>query len=118
MIENREVEKKDSEEEWKGVSVKFEDKNFGENIEKEDVEKKDRRVTRSMTDVERRYLERDKVPTFWMKVENVECFDDVAIYTIEVPTKEHRRPEVIEAKEKEIENSEKYGVFEEVEHEG
>ena len=53
-----------------------------------------------------------------MKVENAECFDDVAIYTAEVPKKEHRRPEVIEAKEKEIENLEKYGVFEEVEHEG
>ena len=69
-------------------------------MEKEDVEKEDRRIIRLMTDVERRELERDKISTFWMKVENTECFDDVAIYTVEVPTKEHRRPEVIEAKEK------------------
>ena len=53
-----------------------------------------------------------------MKVENTECFDDVAIYTVEVPTKEHRRPDVMKGKEKEIENLEKYGVFEEVENEG
>lgn len=51
-------------------------------------------------------------------MENAECFNSVAIYTIEVPVKEHKRPEVIEAQEKEIENLEKYGVFEEVEDEG
>ena len=82
------------------------------------MQKKDRRVMCSMTDMERRELERDKVSAFQMKVENAECFDDVAIYTVEVPTKKHRRPEVIEAKKKDIENLEKYGVFEEVEHEG
>ena len=32
--------------------------------------------------------------------------------------KEHKKPEVIEAKAKEIENLEKYGVFEEVKYEG
>ena len=68
-----------------------------------------------MTDVQRRELEQDKISTFWMKIENAEYFDDVAIYTVEVLVKEHKRPEVIEAKEKEIENLEKYGVFEEVE---
>ena len=45
-------------------------------------------------------------------MENVDCFDEVAIYTLEVSVKEHKRPEVIEAKEKEIENLEKYWVFE------
>ena len=53
-----------------------------------------------------------------MRVENTECFDEMAFYTLEVPVEEHRRPEVIEAKEKEIENLEKYGVFEEVEDVG
>ena len=32
--------------------------------------------------------------------------------------REHKKPEVIEAKAKEIENLEKYGVFEEVKYEG
>ena len=36
---------------------------------------------------------------------------------MEVLVREHKKPEVIEAKQKEIENVEKYGVFEEVEDE-
>lgn len=71
-----------------------------------------------MTDVERRELERDNVSIFWMKIENTLCFDDVAIYTLVVPVKEHKKPEVIEAKDKEIESLEKYGVYEEVLNEG
>ena len=63
-------------------------------------------------------MRRDEVATFWMKIENEECFEDIAIYTVEVPVREHRRPEVSEAKQREIENLEKYGVFEEVEDEG
>ena len=51
-------------------------------------------------------------------MENLECYDDIAILTVEVPVREHKKPEVIEAKQKEIENLEKYGVFEEVEDEG
>ena len=42
----------------------------------------------------------------------------MTIYIVEVPVTEHKKPEVIEAKQKEIENLEKYGVFEEVEDEG
>ena len=67
-----------------------------------------------MTDIERRDLDREQISTFWLKVENTECFDDISIYIVEVPVREHKMPEVIEAKEKEIENLEKYGVFEEV----
>ena len=113
-----EESKEENVEEQKGVSVRFEEQSFGENINEDDLEKKERRVMRSMTDVERRELERNKVSTFWMKVENTECFDDVTIYTVEVPVKEHKRPEVVEAKEKEIENLEKYGVFEKSDDEG
>ena len=53
-----------------------------------------------------------------MQKENSECYDDITIYTVEVPVREHKKPEVIEANQKEIENLEKYGVFEEVEDEG
>ena len=42
----------------------------------------------------------------------------MTIYTVEVLVKEHKKPEVIEAKQREIENLEKYGVFEEIENEG
>ena len=52
---------------------------------------------------------------FWMRLENTVCFNEMAIYNVQVPVKEHRIPEVIEAKEKDIENLEKCGVLEEVE---
>lgn len=37
---------------------------------------------------------------------------------VEVPVREHKKPEVIEAKAREIKNLEKYDVFEEVEYKG
>ena len=64
-----------------------------------------------MTDAKRDEMIIDEISTFWMKVENTECFDEYAIYTVEVPVKEHNKPEVIEAKQREIESLEKYGVF-------
>ena len=67
-----------------------------------------------MTYIESRDLDREQISTFWLKVENTECFDDISIYTVEVPVWEHKMTEVIEAKEKEIENLETYGTFEEL----
>merc|ERR1712105_393602 len=65
--------------------------------------------------MEKRELERDQTATFWLQMENTECFDDIAIFAVEVPAKEHKKPEVMEAKDRELENLEKYDVFEEVE---
>ena len=78
----------------------------------------ERRKTRSMTEVEKRELERDQISTFWLRVENKECYDDIEVYAVEVPAAEHKKAEVIEAKEKELDNLMKYGVYEEVEDEG
>ena len=47
-----------------------------------------------------------------------ECFEDITVYTVEVPVAEHKKTEVVEAKEKETENLKKYKVFEEVEDTG
>ena len=71
-----------------------------------------------MTAVERRELERDRTSTFWLKMENTECYDNIAVYVVEVPVAEHKKVEVVEAKEKELENLTKYRVFEEVEDNG
>ena len=97
--------------------------NFGDLPEELEDKEENRRVTRSMTEIERRDLERrnferEQIATFWMKLENNECFDDISIYTVEVTVREHKTPEVIEAKQKDIENLEKYEVFEEVKYEG
>ena len=57
-----------------------------------------------MTDAKRKEMRTEEILTFWIKVENAECFDEMTIYTKEVPVKEHKKPEVIEAKQREIEN--------------
>ena len=52
---------------------------------------------------------------YWMSIERNEYFgDEVAVMVVKIPRKEHNKPEVIEAKEKEMNNIEKYGTFEEV----
>ena len=84
----------------------------------EGFNRENRRVTRSMTEEERQELERDQIANFWMKLDNNECFDDISVYIVEVPVREHKTPEVIEVKDNEIKNLEKYGVFEEVKYEG
>merc|ERR1712237_252952 len=60
--------------------VEFEEEEFGEGIDEKDIEEIGRRRTRSMTAVERRELERDKTATFWLQMDNTECFDDVTVY--------------------------------------
>lgn len=42
----------------------------------------------------------------------------MTIYTVDVPVREHKKPEVIDVKQKEIVNLEKYDVFEKEEDEG
>ena len=69
---------------------------------------------RSMKVVERRELERDKTSMFWLRMENTECYNNIAVYVVEVPVAKHKKVEVVEAKEKELENLAKYRVFEEV----
>ena len=42
------------------------------------------------------------------------CFDELAIYSIEIPRKEHGTADVLEAKRIEIENLMQYDTFEEI----
>ena len=72
-------------------------------------------MTRSMMAVEKRELKRDQISIFWLRMENTECYEDCAVYAVEVPTVEYKKVKVIEAKEKELENLIKYGVYKEVE---
>ena len=88
-----------------------EEQGFGNDIERKDIEEVNKRITRSMTDARRQEMRKEEILTFWMQMENSECFDEMTIYTVEVPVREHKKPEVIEAKQKEIENLEKYGIF-------
>ena len=110
------LEKQEEKSKWnkkKEISVSFED--HTDDLRREE---KNWRITRSMTYIERQDLGKEQISTFWFKVENNECFDDISIDIVEVPVREHKTPEVIEAKQKEIENLEKYEVFEEMKYEG
>ena len=91
-------------------SVNFDD-DFGENIEERDIKEVGRMQTRS---AKRRELENDNLSTYWLKIENNECYDNVAVYAVEVPVRDHKSAEVVEAKEKELQNLFNYDVFEEV----
>ena len=53
-----------------------------------------------------------------MRIANTECFDDIAMYTVEFPVREHKRLKIVEAENTELENLEIYEMFEEVEDEG
>ena len=96
ICEKETRDEEESAEKIKG-NVKFEEEGFGDNIVEKDVEIVDKRVTRSMAEVKRKEMRKYEISTFWMRVENTECFDEMAIYNVEMPLKEHRRPEVIEA---------------------
>ena len=65
-------EEESKENKKKENSVSFED----QTDELKRVEE-NRRITRSMTDIERQDLDREQISTFWLKVENTECFDGI-----------------------------------------
>ncbi|XP_068232178.1 titin-like [Palaemon carinicauda] len=64
-------------------------------------------------------FELDNIGTYWMKMSNDECLvEEITTYVVEVPKSRHHEPEVINAKEKELENFEYYEAFEEVKDTG
>ena len=97
-------------------NVKLSMKKGGVNFEEQDEDKGEgtdnRRRTRSMT--KKLQEKEDSIGRFWLKLEYNESFEDFAVYTVEIPTKEQNTPEAKEAKLKKVENSMKYEVFEEV----
>ena len=70
----------------------------------EEKEEDERMIMRSMAEAEKKEMEQETFMTYWMQKENSEYYEDIAIYTVEVPVREHKKPEVVEAKQREIEN--------------
>ena len=54
----------------------------------------------------------------YLRMENSVCFSDSCAVAVELPIAEHGRPEVVEAKQKEVQNLEDYETFEEVQDRG
>ena len=68
--------------------------------------------------VVRRDLQNDIIGAKYLQVEKSVYFMDYEIFLPELPVKEHGKPEIIEAKNSEIENLKTYETFEEVLDEG
>merc|ERR1711962_1747485 len=66
----------------------------------------------------RRDLQNDIIGAKYLQVEKSVYFMDYEIFLLEVPVKEHGKPEIVEAKNSEIENLKTYETFEEVIDEG
>ena len=63
--------------------------------------------------------EKDTIGAYWMTAERSECFDSsITTFVVEVPVKDHKLPEVVEAKKVEIKNLMDFDTFEEVEETG
>ena len=56
----------------------------------EDKDEETKRTTRSMTEAKKKEIRNEVISTFWMQKENSECYDDITIYTVEVPVREHK----------------------------
>ena len=61
---------------------------------------------------------KDVIGAKYSKMDKSVCFLENSIYVVEVPVREHEKEEMIEAKQKEIENLKLYETFEEVDDEG
>ena len=63
-------------------------------------------------------VEKDVIGAKYLQIEKSVCFLENTVFRIEAPVLEHNRPEVKEAKAKEIQNLEDYETFEVVEYVG
>ena len=85
---------------------------------KEEHEEMKRRLEKEITEEEMVMTEdglKDAIGAKYLKMENSVCFLETPVFVVEVPVKGHRRPEIKEAKQKEIEHWKTYETFEEVE---
>merc|ERR1711867_97680 len=87
------------------------------NDETDDERDDDKRETENKDEV-RRDLQNDIIGAKYLQVEKSVYFMDYEIYSVEVPVKDHGKPDIVEAKNKEIENLKLYETFEEVKDEG
>merc|ERR1712243_536555 len=63
-------------------------------------------------------LQKDVIGAKYLQVENSVYYTDYEIFSVEVPKRDHNKPEVKSAKDTEIENLSTYETFEEVKDEG
>merc|ERR1712243_109610 len=86
------------------------------NEEEKNEQEEEREEKENEKEVENEGL-KDKIGAKYLKMEKSVCFLESSIYLVEVPVRDHRKAEVIEAKRKEIKNLKLYESFEEIEDE-
>jgi hypothetical protein len=63
-----------------------------------------------------REARKDAIGAYWLTSENLECFnEEETVFVVEVPVKYHKHPDIVKAKETEIQNLKDFDTFEEVE---
>merc|ERR1711873_16503 len=102
-IEERKEEKRDEER----CPEIIEEENKVENDDKKEEKEVEVEENEDENEV-RRDLMNDVIGAEYLQVENEVYFMDYSIFTVEVPVREHGKPEIIEAKNTEIENLKTY----------
>merc|ERR1712115_641846 len=111
-LKERTEEKKDE----KRCPEIIEEENKVENDDKK--EEREVEIEESEDEKEvRRDLMNDVIGAKYLQVEKSVYFMDYEIFTVEVPVREHGKPEIVEAKENEIQNLKIYETFEEIKDE-
>ena len=89
-----------------------------DNSETEIEEENENEIEEENENEIRRDLQNDKIGAKYLQVEKSVYFMDYQIYSVEVPVKDHGKPEIIAAKNKEMKNLKFYETYEEVKDEG
>merc|ERR1712115_151340 len=99
---------------------------FPEIIEEENKVENDDKKEESEAEIEeiedenevRRDLQNDVIGAKYLQVEKSVYFMDYEIFSLEVPLREHGKPEIVEAKNNELQILKTYETFEEIKDEG
>merc|ERR1711881_354432 len=116
-LKERTEEKKEEQRDEERCPEIIEEGNKVENDDKK--EEREVEVEESEDEKEvRRDLQNDVIGAKYLQVEKSVYFMAYEILTVEVPVREHGKPEIVEAKENEIQNLKTYETFEEIKDEG
>ena len=116
-LKERTEEKKEANRDEEKCPEIIEEENKVENDDKKEESEAEIEEIEDENEV-RRDLQNDIIGAKYLQVEKSVYFMDYEIFTLEVPVREHGKPEILEAKENEIQNLKTYETFEEIKDEG
>ena len=116
-LKERTEEKKEANRDEEKCPEIIEEENKVENDDKKEESEAEIEEIEDENEV-RRDLQNDIIGAKYLQVEKSVYFMDYEIFTIEVPVREHGKPEIVEAKNNEIQNLKTYETFEEIKDEG